>query len=103
MIRTTALPIAKAVLANIKFEDVAKFADATAKLVVVADKHVGKVLPAARAIAKATGFGKASTPALPAIEVLPDTAFEFVETPAAGFDWMNGFDYGSLETLAWGW
>lgn len=107
MIRTTALPIAKSLLANLKFEDVAKFADATAKVVVVVDKHAGKVLPVARAIAKATGFGKASPPDAPAAELLPDTAFEFVDGPvvpdAGAFDWMNGFDYGSLETLAGGW
>jgi len=106
MIRTIALPIAKSLLAKIKFEDVAKFADATAKLVVVADKHVGKVLPVARAIAKATGFGEVSTLEAPAVELLPETAFEFVELPvmpdAGAFDWMSGFDYGSLETLACG-
>jgi len=103
---TRAIPIVKAIAEKVKFEDSAKVVDATTKLAVLADKHSGKIIPIARAIAKAVGHLR-HTQALPTPEVLPDTAFDLTAVPlvpdSSMWDAVSGFDYGSVDALAWGW
>ena len=106
MIRMKAVTFAQAIIEKVKFEDVAKVVDATAKLAVLADKHAGKVVPVARAIAKALGRGTAS-PAVPTVDVLPDAAFDLTAMPAipdaTAWDAFGGIDYGCVDALAWCW
>lgn len=106
MIRLKAIPFVQAIIEKVKFEDVAKVVDATAKLAVLADKHAGKVVPIARAIAKAIGRSTDSH-ATAGVDALADPAFDLTAMPAmpdaTAWDAFGGIDYGCVDALAWCW